>query len=88
MKYYNDFTGDRTHGLCIYCGGLPETREHVPSKIFLDEPYPSHLHLVEACTKCNLAYSLDEEYLACLIDCIISGESEVPRCFKWLNFLT
>jgi hypothetical protein len=25
---------------CIYCGGETETREHVQSKVLLDEPYP------------------------------------------------
>lgn len=76
MKHFADYSDDRTRGMCVYCGGKPETREHVPSKIFLDKPYPSYLPIVEACAKCNHAYSLDEEYLACLIDCVISGTTD------------
>lgn len=48
---YNVFNGDNsliphvtfsrkgTH-YCIYCGSISDTREHVPSKIFLSKPYP------------------------------------------------
>lgn len=76
MKHFTDYSDDRTRGMCIYCGGLPETREHVPPRVFLDKPYPSDLPTVEACAKCNQAYSLDEEYMGCLIDCVISGIAE------------
>ena len=76
MKHFTDYSDDRTRGMCIYCGGLPETREHVPPKVFLDKPYPSDLPIVEACARCNHAYSLDEEYMACLIDCVISGTAD------------
>ena len=76
MKYFNDFSDDRTRGACIYCGEYPETREHVPPKVFIDKPYPSELPVVEACAKCNYDFSLDEEYMACLIDCVISGSAD------------
>ena len=49
----------------------------MPSKILLDEPYPNHLPIVPACKKCNLGFSLDEEYLACLLDCVITGNVDV-----------
>ena len=76
MKHFTDYSDDRTRGMCIYCGGLPETREHVPPRVFLDKPYPPDLPIVEACARCNHAYSLDEEYMACLIDCVISGTAD------------
>lgn len=66
-------------GRCIYCGGLPETREHVPSKVFLDQPFPDDLPVVEACEQCNNGFSLDEEYMACLIDCVISGSTDPSK---------
>ena len=76
MKYINDYSDDRTRNICVYCGREPETREHIPSKVFLDKPYPSDLPIVDACGKCNRGFSLDEEYMACLIDCVISGSAD------------
>jgi len=59
---------------CIYCyNGKEETRDHVPSKVFLDKPYPENLPVVPSCYDCNNSHSLDEEYLACLIECVRSG---------------
>ncbi|AYW90633.1 hypothetical protein EGX47_04355 [Yersinia pseudotuberculosis] len=60
---------------CIYCGGLEETRDHVPSKVFLDPPFPENLPIVGACEACNNGFSLDEEYLACLIESAIAGSA-------------
>jgi hypothetical protein len=74
LKSYGD---SRLTQLCLYCRGIIETREHVPSKVLLDEPYPDNLPVVGACAKCNESFSLDEEYLACLIDCVLAG-SENP----------
>ena len=58
---------------CSYCGGNANTRDHVPSKVFLDEPFPSNLPVVPSCLCCNQSFSADEEYVACLIDCARSG---------------
>ena len=66
-------------GRCIYCGGRPESREHVPPKVFLDQPLPENLPVVEACAECNGRFSRHEEYLACLIDCVISGSADPDR---------
>ncbi|WP_295762631.1 hypothetical protein [Undibacterium sp.] len=61
------------HG-CIYCDqGLSETRDHVPSKVFLDTPYPENLAIVPACFNCNNGFSRDEEYVACLLESVIVG---------------
>lgn len=64
---------------CVYCGGNPETREHIPPKIFLDLPYPKSLPVVPACNRCNNAKSADEEYLACLLECIVSGTTDIAQ---------
>lgn len=63
----------RQTGFCCYCGRGTETRDHVPSKVFLDEPYPTNLPVAFACQSCNESFSLDEEYLACLIECVVCG---------------
>lgn len=66
----------RLQGVCVYCGGPPETRDHVPPKVLLDEPYPNNLPVVEACLKCNHGVSLHEEYFACFLDCVLTGTTE------------
>jgi len=58
---------------CIHCGGDTRTRDHVPSKVLLDEPYPENLPVVPSCKSCNEAFSMDEEYVACLVECTLAG---------------
>lgn len=53
---------------CVYCLEKANSREHLPSRIFLDEPYPSKLAILPSCVRCNNSFSSDEQYLACLID--------------------
>ena len=55
---------------CIYCLNKADSKEHIPSKIFLDEPYHDELAILPACKKCNQSFSKSEQYLACLIDYI------------------
>lgn len=70
------FIDERLTGMCVYCGTHPNTRDHVPSKVLLDEPYPPELPVVGACERCNVSFSLDEQYLACFLDCVICGCTE------------
>lgn len=76
MGRVSDYSDERLTASCIYCGGLIKSREHVPSKILLDEPLPMDLPIVGTCQPCNEGFSADEEYLACLIDCAIVGHTE------------
>lgn len=76
MLQLQNFSDDRLVNGCIYCGGLEETREHVPSKVLLNTPFPDNLPIVKACLKCNNSYSHDEEYVACLIECIMAGSTD------------
>jgi hypothetical protein len=73
IKSYGD---SRLTQWCLYCRGIIGTREHVPSKVLLDEPYPDNLPVVGACAACNAGFSLDEEYLACLVECVLTGSAE------------
>jgi hypothetical protein len=65
--------------VCIYCFGEARTRDHVPPKVFLDEPYPSQLPVVDACEACNSGSSLDEQYLSCFLECVLCGGSDPDR---------
>lgn len=64
---------------CAYCGGVPDTVDHVPSKVLLDDPLPSNLPVVPACMNCNRGFSLDEEYFACFLECVMMGTTEPDR---------
>lgn len=79
MDQLKNFADDRLVVGCIYCGGVEETREHVPSKVFLDAPLPDNLPIVPACRACNNGFSLDEEYLACLIESVIAGSTDPSK---------
>lgn len=70
---------NRLKGFCIYCGRHSETRDHVPSKVLLDKPFPKNLPVVECCLECNLSFSADEEYVACFIECILAGSTDPSK---------
>lgn len=70
------FVDDRLTGSCVYCGARPDTRDHCPSKVLLDAPYPVNLPVVDACLACNQSFSLDEQYVACFLECVVCGSTE------------
>lgn len=76
LEQLKNLADDRLIVGCIYCGGLENTREHIPSRVFLDAPFPENLPVVGACRLCNNGFSLDEEYLACLVESVITGSSD------------
>ena len=74
-SYSNKLFSDRRLDYS-YCGeGAPVTRDHVPSRILLDDPFPENLPLVGCCQECNSGFSQDEEYFAAAIECIIHSTS-------------
>ena len=67
-------------GRCVYCGGdfgdrRGRTRDHIPSKALLREPYPSNLPTVDACLECNNGFSGDEQYVIALVACVLAGST-------------
>lgn len=79
LRCYGDA---RNKGFCVHCGGPSETVDHVPSKVLLDEPYPENLMAAPACRECNNGLSLDEEYLACLLECVIAGDTTPEKIHR------
>lgn len=79
MQQLPDFGDERNKGWCVFCGGAGETRDHVPSRVLLDEPFPENLPVVTCCRECNQSFSLDEEYLACLIECARAGSLQKAK---------
>ncbi|MGA3334196.1 MAG: hypothetical protein ABSC62_08535 [Terracidiphilus sp.] len=79
MQNLSCYGDSRYKGFCIHCGGPYETDDHIPSKVLLDEPYPGNLMVCPSCSDCNNSFSLDEEYFACLLECVIAGEAEPSK---------
>jgi len=79
MEQLTNFGDERTLSFCAFCGGETGTRDHCPSRILLDDPFPSNLPVVPACLACNNSFSADEEYFACLLACVIAGSTEPER---------
>jgi hypothetical protein len=75
MRQIRNYGDLRQTASCAYCGGDTATRDHVPSRVLLDEPYPENLPVVPACDVCNQGFSADEEYVACLVECILSSST-------------
>ena len=71
---------------CIYCGKPSNTREHCPSKVFLEKPYPDDLPVLPACFECNNSFSSDELYTKMYIkyypDCGMYFDEEVKNKVK------
>ncbi len=76
MRQFVPYSDERLRGFCVFCGGLPNTRDHVPPKIFLDKPYPTNLPGVPSCLNCNGSASPDKEYIACLLEAVIVGSTD------------
>ena len=79
MRKVPNFGDDRQNGFCVHCGGRPETKDHAPSKVFLDMPHPIHMPTLQSCSDCNNGFSDDEEYLACFIECVICGTTDPEK---------
>jgi hypothetical protein len=82
MSSFSCYGDQRNKGFCVHCGGPPETKDHLPSKVLLDEPLPGNVDVSPACLKCNNDLAPDEEYLACLLDCIVAGEVDPDKVHR------
>ncbi len=74
-----NFADNRLIRGCIYCNGLPDTRDHVPSKCLLEKPYPENLPVVGCCYSCNQGFSKDEQYFICLLECVLCGSTDLEK---------
>ena len=73
MEKILNYADKRQTAGCVYCGSIEKTAEHLPPKIFLDEPYPLNLVTIKACKRCNESFSIDEEFVACYVEYLNSN---------------
>ena len=59
MEQIPMYGDERTLAFCAFCGGKTGTRDHCPSRVFLDKLYPKSLPVVFACLDCNAGFSED-----------------------------
>jgi hypothetical protein len=46
--------------ICAYCGKLKKlTKDHIPPKLLLEQPYPANLWTVPSCNDCNASFQED-----------------------------
>lgn len=77
MFFRNEYEPWQQKSLCFYCGSPADTKDHIPSKVLLDKPYPDNLDEVPCCRKCNNGFSLDEEFSAVAIECVLRQSTHV-----------
>lgn len=82
MRQFENFGDQRYQGYCVHCGGDNGTRDHAPSKTLLERPLPENLPVAPACRKCNNGFSDDEEYVACLLECVLTGTTDPARIVR------
>ncbi len=75
--------------VCAYCGAEnPQTVDHVPPKLMLEEPYPDNLVTVPACLDCNQKFMKNDEYTRTVIalDFRAAGnaaaQARLPKIFR------
>lgn len=81
LEPLENYADKRKQRGCIHCGAEPKTKDHVPSKVFLDKPHPDFPPFLPSCLKCNNDLSLDEEYFSCFLECVIMGSTD-PASIK------
>lgn len=68
-----------TPSYCPFCGGVAETEDHVPSRGFLDNIPVDGWRTIPCCRKCNNAFSFDEEYAYCAIECYVCNTLSIDK---------
>ena len=56
--------------VCVYCGQLDTTRDHVVASAILARPLPVNALTVPSCRDCNGRFSKDEQYFTAVLGMI------------------
>lgn len=64
--YLNDLRSD----ICVYCGKVATTRDHIVARTLLVRPLPQNAPTVPSCRACNNRFSKDEQYFVAVLGMI------------------
>lgn len=77
---YQNFGDDRQLAICVNCSQFHDgSKDHIPSKAFLDKPYPDNLRTLKICKECNASFSLHEEYVAAWLEFVACNTVELAN---------
>lgn len=83
MRQIEDNADRRQKAWCIHCGGwitqLKTNKDHAPSKVLLDKPFPENLPLMKVCQPCNQGFAEDEEYVGAFLGAVLAGSTEPEK---------
>lgn len=83
MDEIADFSDDRNKAWCVHCGavlaGTVISKDHVPTKTLLREPFPANLPIIPVCSACNQGFSASEQYLVAFLGCVLAGTTDPSR---------
>ncbi len=75
---------DKPRRVCAYCGEERKlTRDHVPPKVLLAEPFPPNLITVPACDDCNQGFKADDEYTAVVAAMDLRAQNHPSGRTRW-----
>ena len=63
----------------LHCGGVPDTGDYTPPKMLINRPCSDEMIVVPSCYEFTNAASLDESRLACVVECVVTGEVEADH---------
>lgn len=75
---------------CCHCGReitrSTSTLDHVPSKCFLEKPFPANLTTLRICIGCNNSFASDEEYMSAFLGMLLwDGDNPPSRISRILD---
>lgn len=83
LDYINEFSDERNKVWCVHCSGtladLKTNRDHVPTKGFLQKPWPNELPVMTICVGCNTSFSRDEQYAVSFLSSVLSGTTDPEK---------
>lgn len=67
---------------CYLCSQPATTRDHIPPVGFFPPPRPSNLITVPCCQRCNVAYSVDDDYFRLVLSSLIGRSPAGDRIWE------
>ena len=71
------------NNICIFCGEVADTREHIPAKQFFKGTPDKPLIIVPTCIACNAGFQKDEDFFRQFyVSMLMDRSSEAKNSWK------